>query len=299
MPDIERLYQKYLAQSSRIPGSVIRDPKAFCGFVERELPEMECVTAEKDGNTGFLFYDIRVENEVTRVGVPVWGYCAESEKMMALLFQRLASQVVRQGRYEFSFRIYRDDAECVQALHMLQFGTMAEMGVCRIDPSGESGTNALELRVLGKTDLRVCWNEVRGAVAKIVSHLRESPVFYPGTEFTEDVYQEFFFDEGTEVLAAFHGDRLIGLIEWNTEREFLFGGDRSANVGEVYVEPEYRGSGLSDALFRLAEHRAFQAGYTHLWVEHGTANPNARSFWGRYFDTRQYELTRNIERRGF
>lgn len=31
-----------------------------------------------------------------------------------------------------------------------------------------------------------------------------------------------------------------------------------------------------------------------MWVEHGTANPNARGFWKKYFKTYQYELVRTI-----
>lgn len=32
-----------------------------------------------------------------------------------------------------------------------------------------------------------------------------------------------------------------------------------------------------------------------MWVEHGTANPNARGFWNKYFDTYRYELIREIK----
>lgn len=42
---------------------------------------------------------------------------------------------------------------------------------------------------------------------------------------------------------------------------------------------EYRGTGLSETLLRFAEKRALEEGYKNMWVEHGTANPNARGFW--------------------
>lgn len=39
------------------------------------------------------------------------------------------------------------------------------------------------------------------------------------------------------------------------------------------------------------------AGYKYMWVEHGTANPNARGFWNKYFTTCHYELVRRVEQK--
>lgn len=71
-------------------------------------------------------------------------------------------------------------------------------------------------------------------------------------------------------------------------------GENSVNVGEIYVMPQYRGTKLSEQLLNMAIKRAKQAGYVYMWVEHGTANPNARGFWNKYFETYQYELTRVV-----
>jgi len=37
----------------------------------------------------------------------------------------------------------------------------------------------------------------------IYHHLRKSPIFYPGEEFTEGVYKEFFGNEGTRVFIPY------------------------------------------------------------------------------------------------
>lgn len=44
---------------------------------------------------------------------------------------------------------------------------------------------------------------------------------------------------------------------------------------------------LSNSLSREGVHR--------LWVEHGTANPNARGFWNKYFIPYTYTMIRDIE----
>ena len=84
----------------------------------------------------------------------------------------------------------------------------------------------------------------------------------------------------TELIAAFMGEKIIGLIEWNRERnELICGTSASVNVGEAYVNPEYRGTGLARELFWYAQARAKHEGAEYMWVEHGTANPNARGSW--------------------
>ena len=44
---------------------------------------------------------------------------------------------------------------------------------------------------------------------------------------------------------------------------------------------------VSDILAKADAHR--------LWVENGTANPNARGFWNKYFTTYGYTMIRDIE----
>lgn len=51
---------------------------------------------------------------------------------------------------------------------------------------------------------------------------------------------------------------------------------------------------LAEALLRYVEARAKCEGAEYMWVQHGTANPNARGFWNKYFSTYEYELVRTI-----
>ena len=59
------------------------------------------------------------------------------------------------------------------------------------------------------------------------------------------------------------------VIEWNLEETLLCLERKSVNVGEVYVKPSLRGSGLVKALLNTAENRAMNAGFEYMWVGHG------------------------------
>ncbi|MDD6805011.1 MAG: GNAT family N-acetyltransferase [Clostridiales bacterium] len=82
-----------------------------------------------------------------------------------------------------------------------------------------------------------------------------------GEEFTEEIYKEFFMGSDLELIGAFADGKLVGIIEWNhEENDFLEGKSNSVNVGEIYVYPAYRGTGLSETLLRFAENISVRTG---------------------------------------
>lgn len=152
-------------------------------------------------------------------------------------------------------------------------------------------------KTLNKREIEEHWQAIWKMTEGIIAQLKASPVFYPCTEFTEDVYKEFYLDCNTSVHVALDANNnFVGMIESNRDQDlFIFPEKQSVNVGEAYVIPELRRSGLASELLHYTE--AYEAinGAEFSWVEHGTANPNARSFWSKYFDTWQYEMVRKIK----
>ena len=155
------------------------------------------------------------------------------------------------------------------AFHMMQFGNMSERCIKTLE-SGQISANPFEIKALGKDEIEKNWHSIWKATESIINHLKGSPIFYPGSEFTESVYRDYFMSDS------------------------LGNDELSVNVGEAFVYPQYRKTGLARQLLCFAQTRAMASGYKYMWVEHGTANPNARGFWNKYFETYQYELVRRI-----
>ncbi|MDO5435609.1 MAG: GNAT family N-acetyltransferase [Clostridia bacterium] len=275
-----------------LPDSLMNE-LSFAAMVSDSLQDMKLLAT--DDGSGFLLYR-EWADDVRHVSVPVWAYDANDRKTAIRLFQKLASATVTDLPCEFSINLYHDDVISIQAFCLMQFGIMSETCIRKLEADDTSKHTSCQIRTLTKPEIAMNWDEVWNATHQIIIHLQESPVFYPGTEFTEEVYRDFYMDEGTHLLAAYDQDRLAGIMEWNAEPcELLPLGEASVNVGEAYVFPEYRGSGLAEQLLRCAEKEAFAAGNRWMWVQHGTANPNACGFWNKYFQTCQYELVRRIE----
>lgn len=299
LPMLDRLYDQYRqACACCLPEGGL-DEKSFRREIGQTLAGMEHVLLN-NGSTceGVLYYEVHQEGSRQICDTPVFGYYASSEKTLTMLFSMLVERVLRGGDTLFQVRLYAHDMQARTLFSMMQFGYMVEKGVCRIDWDASDASADDTIRTLTKAEIEMRWPEIWSLTAAIIRHLQQPPVCYPGREFTEEVYHDFYKDNDTYVHAAFAEDgRMIGIIETNQEADFLVGyALKSVNVGEAYVLPDYRGSGLAHKLLQYAGAYERARGADYLWVEHGTANPNARRFWGKYFKSYQYEMDRLIER---
>lgn len=296
---IEKLYEKYMLERSN---NLVLEDIPFEIFTEKissKLSDMNSIYIDDGVNEqGILYYSLWSKDGIQTCNVPVYGYYASSEKIMSKLFCKLSDEVINNGDVEFQINLYAHDYETLKLFSMMQFGYIYEQGRLEITDYPYHFNDAYTIRTLSKDEIEKLWDEIWELTYAIIKHLKQAPVFYPGYEFTEQVYKEFFMDSETNLhIALSQENKIIGIIESNSESDmFAFQNTKSVNVGEVYVIPEYRGSALSKDLLHYVMDYEKQKGTRYLWVGHGTANPNARGFWNKYFKTYQYELVRKIKK---
>ena len=296
---IEKLYEKYMLERSNNP--VLEDIafEIFKVKINDKLSDMNSICIDDGVNEqGILYYSLWNKNGIQACNVPVYGYYASSEKTLSKLFCKLSDEVITNGDAQFQINIYAHDYQTLKLFSMMQFGYIYEQGRLEITDYPYNFNDAYTIRTLAKDEIEKRWDEIWKMTDEIIKHLKQAPVFYPGYEFTEQVYKEFFMDSETNLHIALSKDnKIIGMIESNGESDmFAFQNTKSVNIGEVYVMPEYRGSSLSRDLLHFVIDYEKKKGAGYLWVGHGTANPNARGFWNKYFKTYQYELVRKIEK---
>ena len=290
--EVRCLYSMYLAEMQHLHDFPAMTEAAYRALVMSRGENMQAVTLEHDGETrAILLY---------RLGdgyldIPVFGYYYSDIKYLSMLFDKLLSDKVHSTTY-INFSGYVHDDALYRYLTLTQFGVYMEYCVRKPDEIKNISTK-YPVRALGKSEMNERWDEVWGLVKLILNHLKASPVFYLEDEFTEEGYREFFNDEGVTVWAASdENGRLVGLIESNNEEEhFALNGHTAYNVGEAVVLPQYRGTGLAEALLNACEKDLAAKGIEYTWVNHGTANPNAMGFWDKYFKPYRYDFERKIE----
>ena len=289
-------YEKYVSELSNHIDLPKKSMKKFDDFFKPQVQDMKCIVAiEQDQCMGFLAYQEYEANNEIWCNIPVWGYGAENQKIMSMIFVHLANQIVTDKTTNFSVRLYASDIEIQRLFSYMQFGMISEKAVRKIEKIQSVRYDSI--RLITKDEVGKRWDELWYVLDLLIDHLKQSPVFYPCEEFTESVYQEFFTDENTMVYVAEDHHKIIGLMQANNDSyNLLFSENASINVGEAFVLPEYRDSKTAQALLAYLEQDLLKKGVEYDWVEHGTANPNARGFWNKYFETVEYEFIRKIER---
>ena len=207
----------------------------------------------------------------------------------------MADTFRNQPKAHYEVKLYAHDEEMIRLFSFMQFGIQCEEGICSTELEIHKEKTHF-IKEITKVEPKERWDKVWPLLKALMEHLRKSPVFYPGEEFTEDVYKEFFLDENTRVFVAEENDQIIGVMEANKGgNSFVTNGEDSYNVGDIFVLEEYRGDKVAQQLLQYVSDTVKKEGARQLWVEHGTANPNARGFWNKYFDSYAYTMIRDIK----
>ena len=254
---------------------------------------------ENEKLIGYLIYSHIWNNDgILWCNIPLWASCAIGQnrtKPMSMLFQRLAQELFATNKLHFEIKLYAHDTEMIQLFSFLQFGIQCEEGI-RYASDVISYNTFPNVKELTKEEIIEKWDEIWGLLKNLIAHLQKSPVFYPGTEFTEEVYKDFLLENDTRLVAAQIEEQLVGIITANKGgNSFINNQADYYNVGDIYVEPKYRGSMTAQKMLAYLSDTLAKEGIQRLWVEHGTANPNARGFWDKYFTAYCYTMIRDIE----
>ena len=251
------------------------------------------VAIENDTLQGFLLHNCQWhENGRRVVSYPVWGYGANDARTLSRLFQASAEALLTQGAARFSVNLYAHDDEAIRMFCLLQFGMECEE--CVRD-SADKLEQGYPVRELSQTERIARWSEIWALLAQLIEHLRQSPVFYPGREFTEALYRAYLAEQGARLFVAEDGARIIGLILACDEQNAILRGKDCQSIGEAFVLPAYRGGAIARSLLAYACDTLRDEGARRFWVRHGTANPTARGFWDKYFRPYSYTMTRDVD----
>ena len=89
-------------------------------------------------------------------------------------------------------------------------------------------------------------------------------------------------------------DEIWELIDACQSGNSFINNEGCCNVGDIFVREKYRGMGVAQDLLKYVAASQHDHHINKLWVEHGTANPNARGFWNKYFHSYSYTMFREI-----
>jgi len=129
------------------------------------------------------------------------------------------------------------------------------------------------------TELDIRWTRYGSRVATdlTTAALADLSVRYGGEGDTTPVLPGEFDPPAGGFLVAYLSDAPAGCVGWRT-----YAADSAiAELKRLYVLPAYRGLGVAKALLTAVEGAARSAGREHIWLETGTAQPEAIALYER------------------
>ena len=218
-------------------------------------------------------------------------------KVNCYLFTAAAERLLSQGVDRYEIGVYAHDQDALAGYVWSEFGIQCTECLRMADAPVRGATSAdccfeelaLPARLARMDELLCLWR-------LLADHLRQSPVFYAGREFTDESFRSYLSQPETRLFVVQQGGELVGMMDARPEAPFFTGEEGMANVGDLYLSPMLRGKGLAQGLLDFACQRLCADCFSRLWVCHGTANPTALRFWDRYFENVTYTLTRQLDR---
>ena len=266
------------------------------------------VAIDNNRVTGYLaFSNISDEHtmNIRKASSPVYGYGIEDgydrAKIISMLFEDASVKLLEKNVGSYEIKVYANDKDVISSYVLNQFGILCTDTIKRIEtPISNTFSDGYTYYEFNKQELFDNKNTLLSMWSKLVSHLRKSPTFYPGLEFTNSVYWGHINNPATRVFVIYKNGKIIGVIDVSNDSNCFINEDKyTVNVGDLFIEKEYRGKNLAQELLQYVSNKLIKEGYKRIWVEHGTTNPNALRFWDRYFSRFTFTLTRQIDERVF
>lgn len=300
--------EQYSRAQSSVYGLYLKDyKKEIFQYLKNSFGNHNGIMAfEKNKLVGYLAFGETWGgqlNTLKEISSPLWGYGISEGynrgKMASLLFQHASEILCKNSVGNFNITVYASDYEVIKSYVLNNFGIlctdairMIDMPICQ-EPEGEYTYKELTKKEIDiKVDyLLELWRE-------LVQHLRMSPTYYPGEEFTDRVFLDHIHNDGTRLFVVEENEKIIGMIDVSKDsNSFITKEEDTMNVGDLYIKQNYRGYHIAAGLLLHVNNILKKEGVKRLWVEHGTTNPTAQRFWGKYFDSFTYTLTRKIDER--
>jgi GNAT superfamily N-acetyltransferase len=272
---------------------------ADLSVVAERMAGMEGVAAVESGQLlGYLlsWHPIDRFRNAARTGafVPEWAHGAVGPDRAAIyrtMYRAASARWAETGCDVHAVSVLAHDRGALDAWFWNGFGLTVVAGVRAMRPIGVRPRAGFVVRPAERSDIPTLVTLDR----EHWRHYAEPPVFMAPHESLEaEEWERFLNWPGNTVWLAEDVDGAFGFIRFDRE----FGGadilttPTGIFISGAYVRPAYRNCGAGAAILDAALRRYATQGFTCCTLDFESFNPEAVSFWMRYFTPVSYGLLR-------
>lgn len=212
------------------------------------------------------------------------------ERIWQRLYQAAAEKWAGAGAASHAITLFTHDTEAQKGLYLYGFGVRC---MDFVQDMGRMGAAECPFVRELKKEEQSLLNPLR---RRLSAHLSQSPCFMHDTV---EMVEHWLRMRGENPPRAFvyeEAGRIIAYMEAVKEGEnFLTYAPDMMNICGAYCLPEYRGSGVSQALLSHMASVFRREGYGRLGVDCESFNPTALHFWQKHFSVYTHSVARRID----
>lgn len=218
------------------------------------------MAVDDDGSLiGYLCFNKPNNTYIADISIansPIYGYAIrkgyDRGKIISLLFQHSSEILLNNNVGFFEIKVYAHDKDVITSFVLNQFGILCTDVIKMVDdPIITSFSSGLSFNELNKDDIAKNKSSLLSLWRQLVKHLQSSPTYYPGIEFTDEVYWEYINDVSTRLFVVKDNKNIVGMLNASQDGNcFANHDDKTMNVGDLYIQSSYRGKNIAQELLQ-------------------------------------------------
>jgi ribosomal protein S18 acetylase RimI-like enzyme len=248
------------------------------------------------GYLGWFLVDAFRGTERRGAYVPEWGHAALDPVTYRVMYRAAAIHWREAGCGVHTITLLAHDDAALKVWFWSGFGMLVVDAIRPMRPLDAAPPTGIQIRQADTSDLEaLCALEIEHA-----RHYTEPPVLMSAYEpKTADMLAAFLGEPHASLWLALDGSTAAGYMRFQQDGgsgvAVVDAPDQIANTG-AFIRPAYRGRKVASALLDTALRHYAAQGFTRCSVDFESLNPEAVSFWLRFFEPVCFSLTRVPER---
>jgi GNAT superfamily N-acetyltransferase len=238
------------------------------------------------GYMGWFLVDHFRETDRKGAYCPEWAHAAMEESKPAIyraMYRAASAQWAAAGCQVHAITLLAHDQAALQVWFWNGFGLTVVDAVRPLDPLGITSPTGFSVRKASAADAEI----LSRLDAEHCQHYTQPPVFMVAQESSDAAaFAQFLGAPHNSVWLAVQGSDPMGFIRFQAHS---FGAADTVNadttiaITGAYTRPAYRGRGAAAALLDAALRDYAGQGFARCSVDFESFNPEAASFWMKYF----------------
>lgn len=229
---------------------------------------------------------------------PVWAHAADPQALESVyraLYREAASLWHTAGCQVHALTLLANDKAAERFWFWNGFGMLVVDAIRGVHPVGASVPKKLDIRRAEMEDAEA----IAALEVEHWGHYAQPPTLMaPQTPEDAAAYRNFLNNPHNSVWLALDRGKAVAYMRFEAQSfgaAEIVRSKKTTAITAAYTQPAYRGRGAAPAMLEAALEHYRSLGYKHCSVDYESINPEASSFWQKYFTAVCFSLSRHPE----